>query len=91
MAHNHLQSKKYKTYKLSELPTKLIEDIKTDGEKWSDLGQIVLQPYEFYEETHSFSDDYKDAARAYGEDCDDWTTTERRRTKGSFAIEMYDV
>ena len=88
LAHSHWKAEEYKSYKPSELPAKLMDDIKADGEKWADLGQIVLQPYEFYEETHSYSDDYKDVASAYGMDCDDWTTTERRKTKGSFAIEM---
>ena len=40
----------------------------------------MVQPYELYEEVHSYSDDYRDAAEAYGKDCDDWTTTERRET-----------
>ena len=88
LAHRHWKAEKYRTYKPSEFPDKFIEDINGEGDKWSDLGQIVVQPYEFYEEEHSFSDDYKDAASAYGEDCDDWTTTERRKCGNKFCYEI---
>ena len=80
LAHSHWKAEKYKTYNPSEFPHLFFTDLESEGDLWGDLGQIVIQPYEFYEEVHSFSDDYKDAASAYGEDCDDWTTTERRET-----------
>ena len=88
LAHSHWRAEKYKTYKPSEFPQQFFDDLKAEGDKWSDLGQIVIQPYELYEVTHSYSDDYKDAAMAYGADCDDWTTTERRKTGTRLAYEI---
>ena len=88
LAHSHWRAEEFKKYKPSEFPRQFIEDLEAESEKWSDLGQIVIQPYEFYEETHSYSDDYKDAAMAYGQDCDDWTTTERRKTGERLTFEI---
>ena len=88
LAHSHWRAEKYKTYKPCEFPQQFFDDLKAEGDKWSDLGQIVIQPYELYEVTHSYSDDYKDAAMAYGADCDDWTTTERRKTGTRLAYEI---
>lgn len=88
LAHSHWKAEVYKTYNPSEFQQKFFDDLKAEGDKWGDLGQIVIQPYEFYEELHSFSDDYKDAASAYGADCDDWTTTERRKTGKRICYEI---
>ena len=77
LAHKQRKATKYKIYKPSEFPHQFFADLKTDAERWSDLDQIVIQPYRLYQKLHSFSDDYKDAAEAYGEDCSDWYSTER--------------
>ena len=88
LAHSHWKAEPYKSYKPGEIATRLAADLKAEGETWRDLGQVVLQAYEYYEEVHSFSDDYKDAATAYGKDCDDWTTTERRKTGPRICFEI---
>ena len=77
LAHKQRKATKYKIYKPSEFPHQFFADLKTDAERWGDLDQIVIQPYSLYQKLHSYSDDYKDAAEAYGEDCSDWYSTER--------------
>ncbi len=78
----------YKAYKPSEFPERFIEDLQNDAHKYKNLVQVVIQPYEFYEEHHSRSDDYCDAAEAYGEDYSDWYTTERRKTGKRMSYEI---
>ena len=80
LAHGSDSAKAFKAYKPSEFPEQFIEELQAEPSLLKDLKFISIQPYEFYEEEHSYSDDYIDAATAYGEDCDDWTTTERRKT-----------
>jgi len=78
----------YKTYRPSEFPEQLISDLSTDSEVRRSLALILIQPYRFYQELHSYSDDYKDAAEAYGEDCSDWYTTERCQTGDRVCLEI---
>ncbi|MBP5326852.1 MAG: leucine-rich repeat domain-containing protein [Bacteroidales bacterium] len=91
LAHGQLKAEKYKTYKPSVFLTQFPADLDAEGDKWGDLGQIVIQRYFLYEETHSYSDDYKDAAEAYGEDCDDWTTIERRKSGDCVTYEISEA
>lgn len=88
LAHGCWKAEKYKIYKPSEFPEKFICDLTEEGDTWSNLGQIVLRPYEYYQQLHEYSDDYKDAASAYGQDCDDWYTTERRPLVNHISIEI---
>ncbi|MBP5548618.1 MAG: hypothetical protein J6X58_07005 [Bacteroidales bacterium] len=77
LAHGPKKARKYKIYNPDSFPEKFIEELNSDSEALNDLTQIVIQAYKVYQEYHEHSDDYIDAARAYGEDCSPWYTTER--------------
>ena len=89
LGHYGKKAEFYKTYRPSDFPEQLISDLTTDSEVQEGLALILIQPYRFYEELHSFSDDYKDAAEAYGEDCDDWYSTERCQTGERVCLEVH--
>lgn len=63
------KAKDFKTYKPSQFPQQLIDDIRNDKAVSKALQLVAIETHEFYEEWHEYSDDYCDAARAYGEDC----------------------
>lgn len=91
LAHGKEKTELLKCYKPSEFPETFIADLTSDGNLQCDLTQIVVQPYKVYQVCHSVSDDYRDAAEAYGEDCSDWYTTERSKTGERVSFEIRPV
>ncbi len=65
-------AQEYVTYKPSQFPGRFFEDLREE----QGLSYIAVQLYYLHEEWHSHSDDYIDAAKAHGEECDDWCTKE---------------
>lgn len=88
LAHGPKKAKKYKVYKPEEFPEKFISDLRSDKDAVDDLTQIVVQTYAFRREWCEHSDDYKDAAEAFGEDCSGWWSTERYETKPHLILEI---
>ena len=70
IAYGPLVALEYVTYKPSQFPGRFFEDLREE----QGLSYIAVQLYYLHEEWHSHSDDYIDAAKAHGEECDDWCT-----------------
>lgn len=88
LAHGNNPAEDYKRYNPSVFPEAFIEDMKADGDRWNDLGEISIQPLLLYREHHDISDDLKCAYGVSDDDDTGWYSVERTETGQRLSLEI---
>lgn len=88
LAHGNNPAEDYKRYNPSVFPEAFIEDMKADGDRWNDLGEISIQPLLLYRQHHDISDDLKCAYGVSDDDDTGWYTVERAKTGKRLSLEI---
>lgn len=88
LAHGPLQAEEYKTYDAKDFPALFFDDLRLDPETTKDISLIIVRTKYSERVEHEYSDDYQDAARAHGEDCSPWYSTEWHEIEPYFELEI---
>ncbi len=88
LAHGNNPAEDYKRYNPSVFPEAFIEDMKADGDRWNDLGEISIQPLLLYRQHHDISDDLKCAYGVSDDDDTGWYSVERAETGQRMSLEI---
>ena len=88
LAHGNNPAEDYKRYNPSVFPEAFIEDMKADGDRWNDLGEISIQPLLLYRQHHDISDDLKCAYGVSDDDDTGWYSVERAETGKRMSLEI---
>ncbi len=88
LAHGNNPAEDYKRYNPSVFPEAFIEDMKADGDRWNDLGEISIQPLLLYRQHHDISDDLKCAYGVSDDDDTGWYSVERAETGKRLSLEI---